>query len=173
MKSFSQLRALLLAVFLFSLCYGQGVYIQPFGSSYEDVKRFLDDQNTAQSSLTEDQITVWTNNYQIQYFFRDQRLYKLELIRDYSDRKEFREGMLSLRTKYEYQGLGIIDLNSERDEQAFVVRQGNELHEIYQVPLGRNSFQLRQMLLDIDGCTSEERVALRKDQHFASLLVDY
>ena len=144
--------------------------MQSFGTNYEDVKTFLDGQKVAQSTYNDNQISIWTSSYQVMYHFRQDRLYKMEVSRDYGDRKAYRTGIQSLKNNYLQQGLEVFDLSTEKDEVAFVVRKGNELHEIYQIPLGRNNFQIKQMRLDMDGCTSEEKVALRQDQHFASLL---
>lgn len=162
--------------FLVMLCglgqvFSQGAFFRPLGSTFNSVQTFLENQPIAQSIHDEkSMITAWTDDYKVQYAFRDGSLYKVEMVRDYQSRKSFREGIATIRTDYSKTESLLMDLSTEIDASAFVVRKDNELHEVYQVVVGKKGYQLRQVVLDLDACSQEEVVALKQDRTFASLL---
>lgn len=162
--------------FLVMLCslgsvFSQGAFFKPLGSTFNSVQEFLENQPIAQSSHTEKtQITAWTDLYKIHYSFREGRLFKVEMVRDYEDRKEFREGIATIRSRYDTPDALLMDICTEKDASAFVVRKGNELHEVYQVTVGKKGFQLKQTLLDLEACSQAEVVVMEQDRSYAPLL---
>ena len=115
-------------------------------------------------------ITAWTDDYKIQYSFRNGRLYKVEMARDYQSRKAFREGFATIRTDYNSSHALVMDLSTEVDAASYVVLEENELHEVYQVTVGKKGYQLRQVVLDLDACSRDEMVALEQNRAFGTLL---
>lgn len=164
------------SAFLVLLCvvgslFSQGAFFKPLGSDYQSVKDFLQKQDIALASYEEKgAIRAWTDNYAIEYSFRDGLLYKVEMVRDYENRKTFREGAATIRSNYDNSEAFVMDLSTEKDASSFVVRKKNELHEVYQVNVGKNGFQLRQTILDLDACSQEEVVSLKRSSGIGALL---
>lgn len=151
--------------------FGQGALMRPFGSSYTEVLSFLEKQKLGRMNKTDQEtLTVTTDEYEVQHLFRENRLYKTEVVRYYHDRKGIQDAMSSLRQNYQVLGGDVMDLNTAKDQAVYAVRLKGELHEISQVKLGKKGFQLIQVKLDLEACSHEEMKVLKQDELLTVLL---
>ncbi len=158
--------------FTFNL-FGQGAFMRPFGTSYEEVLSYLEQQKLNRVTVADKETLTVTNDiYEVQHLFRENRLYKTEVVRYYEDRKDIQDALASLRQYYQMTGSDVMDLNTTKDQAVFAVKLCGELHEVSQVKLGKKGFQLIQVKLDLDACSQQEMVVLKQDQLLTALLLE-
>lgn len=160
--------------FLLLVCclglFGQGAFLQPFGSSYVEVQEFLEGQDLAQADFDKrDQITVWTEDFKIAYHFSDGHLYKTETVRNYPNRKVVLAAISGIRSHYQRLAADEMVLNPDKNAQYLAFLFQRELHELSQIDLGKQGFQLKQVKLDLEKCPRPEISALRGNQQLLPL----
>lgn len=161
----------LISLFFLVNLYSQGVLLKPFGTSYQETITHLQSSEIGHlSSIGNDQLVVTTDHYEVLHHFRGGLLYKTEIVHFYKEKTRIREAMLSLRSNYELMQGEILDLNTGKDESAYVVKLKDELHEVSQIRLGKQGFQIVQVSLDLNACSHEEYSALQEDRNLVALL---
>lgn len=161
---------LLLLAFFIDLS-GQGAFLKPFGTSYQTVRDFLDQQELASFDYSEEgKITVWTGEFKMVYHFHDHLLYKAETQRNYHDRKAVLAAINSIRAYYQrIQGDEMV-LNDHRDAHYLAFFFNRELHEVSQIDLGKGGFQLKQVRMSLANCPHPEFTALQNNPQLLPLI---
>ena len=139
----------------------QGIFHQPLGKSYADVKAELRGCAADEVQYDHETIAVYGAGYQVHFSFRADALYKVEMTRDYTDKKGAREKVRTIRNYYENRQVDLIDLSTDPNELAFVAKQKETLHEIFQTQISKNSYQIKQLRLNLAVCSQEELVYLQ------------
>ena len=136
----------------------QGVLLKPMGTSYMEVSDFLMKQSIAKvDDRGQDGISAWTDNYTIRYHFKDQRLYKTEVVKKYADRKSVRQGLDNLKANCERRGEPVQIVSSDRENTSFAVLNAGVLYGVQQTALGKKEYQVQEVRINLENCSDQEK----------------
>lgn len=148
-------------VFSFLTVAAQNPMHKEFGTSYADMKTFLETRpGVSAEFLTADKITANTGSLVLTYHFSDAKLYKIEQVKMFDSSKDARETVEGFRTFFTNVQANTLDLSESKEEAHFAALNGRELNEIFQEEVAKKSFQVKTVTMSLEYCPGFEMEAL-------------
>jgi len=155
-KLYTFLAGVIATLLLVPTVSGQNVLSQEFGSSSENVLNFLSGKGYVKTEQVKaGQITATTSSFRLSYYFHRDKLYKMELVKQFGDKKRAQSTMKDFKTYFFLRKAEIMELDKGKNPR-FLAMQNREFHDV-RYKSDKSGIEILHVSMDLDKCPGKER----------------
>lgn len=155
-KLYTFVNGVIAMLLLFSTVTGQNVLSQDFGSNSTKVLEFLSNKGYVKTEQVKaGQITATTSSFRLSYFFHNDELYKMELVKQFGDKKRAQSTMKDFKTYFFLLKAEIMELEKGKNPR-FLAMHGRDFHDV-RFQCDRSGIQISHVSMNLDYCPGQER----------------